>query len=696
MFSPVYDPLLLAASLAIATFAFYVSLDLGKRLRQPDQKRARRWWLAGSAAVGLGLWCTHFVAMLAMSLPIPLGYTAGYTLASLGAGIGVAAIAQYVAMRAATLRPHHIGAAMLGMGTGLCAMHYLGVAALDMSPGIVWNPWLVAASVLVSLAGSAGSLLIYPWLRNAHPDRRGRRRVAAAFLMATSLCGMLYTAMAAAGFPANAICLSAGELTGSTMTALVVAAAIGPLALTLFTSHLDARAQARESRLNAQLVEANEQLRQHAFLDPLTGLPNRLMFEQRLQAAMGAADPAGTLRATKLAVLFIDLDGFKPINDVYGHAAGDFALRAIAARLTEAVRETDTVARVGGDEFVILLNGAADAAAIERTARRMIEQVGYSFEWAGRQLRLSCSIGVALHPEHGPAGRLLAHADAAMYSAKHAGGGQWAIYDPRMEASHAEFLSLQQDLRQAVALNQLQLHYQPKVSSGTGETLGVEALLRWNHPTRGQVGPNVFIPIAERHGLIGRMGQWVLEESCRQIAAWATQGRRMRVAINLSAHQLREEDLVERISAALEQHGVEPDQLVCEITESAAISDIETTMRIFQELGRIGVALSIDDFGTGYSSLACLRHLPARELKIDRSFISDLEDSVESRAIVRAVSRLAHDLGLRIVAEGVETEGQRDILADLGCEELQGYLFARPMPATQVLPWIQAQLAVDA
>jgi len=260
-----------------------------------------------------------------------------------------------------------------------------------------------------------------------------------------------------------------------------------------------------------------------------------------------------------------------------------------------------------------------------------------------------------------------------------------------METDPLAELNLQNDLRQAAQRGELILHYQPKVDGTHGQIHRVEALLRWKHSQRGMVSPSVFIPLAEHFGLIGQLGDWVIEEACRQMHAWSVQGMRMRVAINLSAHQLRDEGLVERICQALDRHQVDPAYLLCEITESVAMEDIAVTQRALEGLAAIGVFLSIDDFGTGYSSLSYLRQLPARQLKIDRSFVKDLEESKDARAVVEAVVRLAHALELRVVAEGVETEGQRDILVRLGCDELQGFLFAGPMPAPDLLRWAQRQ-----
>jgi diguanylate cyclase (GGDEF)-like protein len=688
--SPTYDLRLVAGSLAIASFAAYVALDLAKRVRGPDGRVARHWWLGGSVAMGLGIWCMHFVGMIAFSLPIVLGYTVGYTVTSLGAAIAVSGVALYHASRE-TLQARNLLGGALAMGAGICTMHYTGMAALDMAPGIAWDVRLVAASALIAVVASAAALLIFFWMRRVDPERMFGRQAAAALVMGLAICGMHYTGMAAAGFREGSVCLSSGALGGSTLSTFVVVSSLALLAITLITSQVDARAQARTSGLNAQLRVANEQLQRHAFVDPLTGLPNRLQFDQRLHEALNPGRRSVDGAPPPVAILFIDLDGFKPINDMLGHAVGDDVLRIIARRLAQGVRGSDTIARVGGDEFVMLLVGDAGTLDAAQAARRLIEVVSRPFEAGGRRLRLSCSIGIALHPEHGPPERLLAHADAAMYASKRTGGNGWAFYEPQMDTGHEENLGLHIDLRDAVELGQLSLHYQPKVCGSTGGTLGVEALVRWRHPTRGMIGPLVFIPLAERYGLVDRIGHWVVDEACRQIAAWAREGMRMHVAINLSAQQLRDAELVDRVCAALARHGVAPEQLLCEITESVAMGDVDATQQAFDGLAAAGVMLSIDDFGTGYSSLSYLRRLPARQLKIDRSFVSDLETSVDARAIVSAVIHLAHDLGLRVVAEGVETQGQREVLVGHGCDELQGYLFAKPMPAEEVLGWMRAR-----
>jgi diguanylate cyclase (GGDEF)-like protein len=694
--TPRYDPWIVVASLAIAGFASYVALDLSRRVRTRERGVAVAWWIGGSLAMGTGIWAMHFVGMLAFSLPIALGYTRLLTFVSWFAGVAVSAIALGLASRG-ELTVRRLASGSLAMGAGICAMHYLGMAALEMAPGIVWDGPLVALSALIAVVASAAALLIFFLLRHV-PARFVRAcQLGAALAMGLAINGMHYTGMAAAGFPDGSVCLSADALRGESLGTLVVLASVTLLALTLFTSVLDARMQARTARLaeslrvaNGDLQAANETLRRQAFLDPLTGLPNRMLFEDRLRHALARharSQGAVPRRAQRLAVLFVDLDGFKPVNDSFGHDTGDLVLREAAARLLDAAHSDDTVARVGGDEFLLLMEDVAGPEDCIALGRRIIEAIMRPFELLQHSLQISCSVGIVIHPDAGDAAKLVANADAAMVAAKRAGGATYTLFEAHMDAGALEQLSLQSDLRRALERCELRLHYQPKIDAKSGRVRGVEALLRWQHPQRGLLGPALFIPIAERFGLINALGAWVIDEACRQMQAWAEAGLHLRVAINLSMHQLRDDTLVPHIEAALRRHGVDAQRLLCEVTESLAMDDLDATQRSFDGLARLGVYLSVDDFGTGHSSLALLRQLPARQLKIDRSFVRDLEHSEAARSVVDAVVYLSHRLGLGVVAEGVETSGQRDLLLGLGCDELQGFLFARPMPAGELLEW---------
>ncbi len=677
-----YSPGVVALSYFIASFASYVALDLAMRVRTADRAVAFGWWAGGSVAMGTGIWSMHFVGMLAVNLPFVVGYGYVATALSWVAAVAVSAIALYVASRSRlTLTRLVVGA--VAMGAGICAMHYTGMAAMEMSPGIQWATVWVLASVGIAVAASGVALLIFFWLRGLSRIAARWWQLVAALIMGAAISGMHYTGMAAAQFAVGSVCLSSDQLRGDSLTILVSVATIVLLSLTMFTSMIDARMQSKTAVLAASLQTANSELHALAFRDALTGLPNRLLFDDRVGAAVERSARDGST----LAVLFVDLDGFKPINDSFGHGFGDTVLCEMALRLARHARATDTVARVGGDEFVLLLEGNPDTAAAAQIAQRIIDSLSLPVTTGEHEVRLSCSLGIAMYPSDGPRDQLMGHADAAMYAAKRGGGSAYAFFEPHMNAGVREQIELQRDLRLAIERNELSLHYQPKVNAGRNVITGVEALLRWQHPEHGMLSPALFIPIAERFGLINALGDWVIQEACRQMREWMGQGLRVRVAINLSVHQLRQDDLVQRVERALKLHQLDPTVLIFEITESVAMEDAEGTLKAFEALGRIGVKLSIDDFGTGYSSLSYLRRLQVSQLKIDQSFVKDLEHSADARAIVEAVVKLAHALSLSVVAEGVETTGQRDVLTGFGCDELQGYLFAKPMAAGVLGRW---------
>ncbi|MGF6524877.1 putative bifunctional diguanylate cyclase/phosphodiesterase [Variovorax sp. PvP013] len=688
-----HDPWIVAASLLIATLAAFVALDLAQRVRRADDRLDKVWWAVGSVAMGTGIWAMHFVGMLGFSLPIRLGFAGNLTLASWAVAVAASGIALWVSSQK-DFSVKRLGIASLAMGAGICAMHYAGMAALDMAPGIVWDRGTVALSAAIAVGTSAAAMGIFALVRQRQERRLGVQLLAA-LVMGLAVCGMHYTGMAAASFPVGSVCRSADALSGAGLTGLVVVASCLLLGGTLFTSLLEARLQVVARRLsrsleesNAQLQSANAELSRRAFTDALTGLPNRVLFEDRLNHALRRMARANQLQIEeRIAVLFIDLDGFKPVNDSFGHVAGDRILSATADRLRSLAREGDTVARIGGDEFLVLLEGIQDVADCAQAANAILASLSAPFEVLDKQVQIACSIGIVIHPLEGEADKLIANADAAMYAAKRTGGGNYAIFESYMGADAHSQLELQSDLRRAVDLGQFELHYQPKLDGATGRVDSVEALVRWNHPERGMLAPLEFIGLAERFGLIVRLGDWIIDEACRQIAAWRAEGLHLNVAVNLSVLQLRESGLAQRIERSLLRHDVPAARLMCEITESVAMEDIAATQRTFQGLEGIGVFLSIDDFGTGYSSLSYLRQLPARQLKIDRSFVADLDTREDSRPVVEAVIRLAHALGLRVVAEGVERQAQHDILAAMGCDEFQGFLYARPMTAGAMALW---------
>lgn len=413
--------------------------------------------------------------------------------------------------------------------------------------------------------------------------------------------------------------------------------------------------------------------------DALTGLFNRYSLENRLAQSLLAARRENQL----LAVMFIDLDRFKVINDTLGHHAGDLLLVEVAQRLEACVRESDIVARLGGDEFVVALTGLATSMDAALVATKVVTSLGMPFLIEGRQLHSTPSVGISLFPENGEtAEALMQCADTAMYHAKEKGRNNFQFFSPAMTAAATERLELERDLRSALAAGQFELHYQPQVCAQKGLIRGVEALIRWRHPQRGLVPPLKFIPIAEETGVIQDIGAWVIMEACRQKAAWREAGFGLqRVAVNLSAHQLRSPEFVPLVQSAIARYGLAPGELELEVTESVAMDDPERAIVQLQALRDSGVELAIDDFGTGYSSLAYLKLLPIHTLKLDRAFVRDIETDENDAAISAATLALARNLGLRVVAEGVETEAQRVFLASHACHLLQGYLFGKPEPA---------------
>ncbi|WKB51809.1 putative bifunctional diguanylate cyclase/phosphodiesterase [Eleftheria terrae] len=679
---PHYDPLTVLLSVGMAIYAAYVALDLTRRVRDSDRTLARAWLLGGSLAMGTGIWSMHFVGMMAMRLPMQLGYTPGLTALSWLAAVAVSG----TALALATVRHcswRTVAGGALCMGAGISAMHYIGMAALVMQPEVVWDLAWVAVSVVIAVAASATALMIFR-IGMGSGERRVLRQLGAAVVMGLAIAGMHYAGMVAAQVPAGALCLSAGSLSGNTLGSVIAGGSLLILTMTLLTSLVDAHLQQRTQRLAGSLRKAEQRLQHVALFDPLTQLASRLAFEDRLTHAMTLCERRGE----RAAVFFINLDGFKPINDSWGRRAGDSVLVEMAARLRQVAAASDTAARLAGDEFLLLHEQAGDSAVLAQFAQRLLEAFTEPVTVGQHAMQLSCSIGISVYPGDGAGDKLVGNAEAAMNAAKRAGGGSYRFFEASMDAGVRELVELQQELRRGLAGQEFELYYQPKLHGSSGQITGVEALVRWNHPRRGLLAPGVFIPVAERFGLIGLLGQWILEEACRQLQAWAAQGVMMRVAINLSMHQLRQDDLAERIASAIQRHGLDPSLLTFEITESAAMENPEATLRTFKRIAAIGATLSIDDFGTGYSSLSHLRQLPAKQLKIDRSFVKDLETSGDARAIVDAVVQLAHAMGLRVVAEGVETEGQHHILRTFACDELQGFLFARPMPADKLTLWI--------
>jgi len=676
-----YSPALVLISLCVAILASYTALDLTGRIATAKGRAVHLWTAGGAMAMGIGVWSMHFIGMLAFRLPLVLGYDIGITALSLAIAILSCGFALWLVSQP-RLPYWHLAFGALIMGAGISGMHYTGMAAMRMQPGIDYDPTLFGASLAIAVGASAAALWIAFRLRQNTPYVR-LVRGGAAVIMGIAIVGMHYTGMAAAQFAEGSYCGAAGDgLSGNGLDNLVLITTLAVLSIALLTSILDARLEARTAELANSLTLANRELTQLALHDPLTGLPNRVLLADRIDQAMHVVQEQGGC----FALMFIDLDGFKPVNDAFGHHIGDQLLREVGVRLREDLRSQDTLARIGGDEFVLLVQLAEPDDAL-RLAARQVGLIARSFRVAEHDLQISASVGIAVYPGNGQTPQeLLMNADAAMYHAKGAGKNGYSFFDASMNTNARKQLQILQDLRNALEHQQFSLHYQPKFDASNGLPVGAEALLRWEHPTQGMLLPDKFIELAEKTGLIIPIGDWVLNEACRQMSLWHSQGyTQWRIAVNLSALQFCHAGLVQSVAKALATHRLPANSLTLEITETTAMSDADASMTVLQQLSEMGVDLSIDDFGTGYSSLMYLKRLPANELKIDRGFVRDLERDSDDAAIVSAIVALGQALGLRIVAEGVETDVQQDFLTQLGCDSLQGYLLGHPLPADRFM-----------
>ncbi len=426
------------------------------------------------------------------------------------------------------------------------------------------------------------------------------------------------------------------------------------------------------------------QLAIQALYDPLTGLPNRSLLHDRLEQAIAMSQRS----KRPFAVALTDIDHFKAVNDTLGHHAGDELLREVAQRLKQAVRADDTVARMGGDEFVMILHGFAPNN-MAGFAEKLFARLAPPFAWQGQAIDISASVGFSMFPLHAEdANSLIRYADIAMYAAKRSGKG-YALYEPEQELANRINLSLQGELREAIQEGRLSLHYQPKISHGNCRLVGLEALVRWDHPQRGLLTPDKFIPLAEDTGLIEPLTQWVLRTALAQLVELHARGHPLSMGVNLSSRSLQDQELPAIVSDLLADSGMAAKFLTLEIAESAVMSHPGNALTILARLDRMGVTLAIDDFGTGYSSLAHLKQLPVDEIKIDKSFVADMEKNENDAVIVRSTINLAHNLGLKVVAEGVETKAAWNTLSELGCDHSQGYYLSRPLPPERLLAWIE-------
>lgn len=630
--------------------------------------------------MGAGIWSMHFIGMLAMQVPFELAFQPFTTALSGLLALSASAIALH---RMAQGRPsfRSVLATALVLGSAISGMHYVGMSALDVAPGFSYRPEWVVVSVLIAVGASAAAVWIaYLVEKSKHKELT---RGVAAVVMGAAIASMHYSGMKAVRFAEGTICGTSGvDRLGLTVAVSLFGGLMLVAGLSIGAVHRRLHA---ERAKRAALQEQNRHLRDKALTDALTGLPNREYMEEHLSSAICVA----RTESQELTVLFIDLDGFKAVNDRHGHLAGDSLLKQVAARLTQAAGLGARVFRVSGDEFVVVARPGQSREQDELMGQRLLEAVRepcrvVSGE-AGEEAfaAVTASIGLARFPDNGEDARsLILAADASMYGAKQTGKNQMQVGAQGYAVVRAR-PELVKDLEHALAQGQavdsgLFLHYQPIVGTMVPRRYGAEALIRWNHADKGLVSPGGFVPQSEAHGLGPALGDWVLERVLWQLKQEATHGPRW-VNVNLSVTQLQDLSLPSRVEALLRKYGVPANRLGLEVTESMAMLNFEASRKVLGELRELGVLVSMDDFGTGYSSLANLHRLPMDKVKVDRSFIERIEQDPSALRVVEAVVALSNALGLDTVVEGVETEAQFMMLADIGVQFLQGFGIAKPM-----------------
>lgn len=681
-----WDPVLIGISFVVAFIASFIALDSAGKVAISNRRESTFWRLSGGATLGMGIWSMHFIGMLAMKMSMPINYHFSLTAFSFLIALISATLAINIAISGQTLSTRRLIVATSLLSTGVVTMHYVGMVAIVEHVAIRWQFSLILLSVVIAIIASGIGLWLAFHLRQ-NTRRALINRLIAALVMALAIASMHYTGMGAATFTHFGHTAHDG-LSTLELSIWVCAVTLVILGIMLVISMVDS--QLRTSRLADNLHQLNCQLEHQVHFDALTGLANRTQIDVCLQTCLRHSK----LHQQHFALVFIDLDRFKIVNDTWGHHIGDQLLISSTQRIYNCLEDTMTLARLGGDEFILLVpNSNREAISVLMT--RIASAVKEPFTLFGHTIRVSLSAGSSLYPEHGSTlHELKVKADTAMYHVKQAGRNGWAIYTPEMEAIADTPPTFLQELSQALERNQFELWYQPKYTAGDRSLTGFEALLRWHHPERGILLPAEFLPALEETGLIIPVGTWVLQQACSQLYQWESQGHtEWTLAVNLSPAQFEQPDIVDIVCNALAQYQLSPAHLTLELTESTALKNLKRSVEVLNAFADLGITVSIDDFGTGYSNILMLKSLPARELKIDRIFVKDISENSKNTKIVSTIIDIAHSMNMRVVAEGIETQEQETLLTQMGCGVLQGFLYAKPLPAHKIYDLIQTENA---
>lgn len=680
-----WDPVLIAISYLVAFIASFVALDSAGKIPLSSRKAALFWRMAGGISLGIGIWSMHFIGMLSMQMPMMMRYDLWLTLASLGVAVIASTTALDIAVagkKRSLFRPI-VATAILS--AGVVSMHYIGMAALMLDGSIIWDRRIVGLSVVIAVVASGTAL----WLAFRLRDKGVFiERLLAALVMAAAICAMHYTGMSAAHYPEMSHTLPGGigELGLSIWVSVTTLCLLGVmLIISLVDSHR------RTGRLTDNLRQLNRQLELQARFDALTGLANRHQMDIRMQDCLRSA----LLSNRQFAVIFLNVDHFKRVNDTWGHSVGDELLITVAQRITSRLTREMTLARLGGDAFILLVP-ECDDDKLNALLASLLEDVRRPLSICGHTLSTTISAGVSLYPQDGETlHELKLKSDAALHHVKDDGRNGWAHYRSEMSTAIPAKPGFLQELSQALERDQFELWYQPTWYAQEKTIHGFEALLRWRHPEQGVVLPGLFIPSLEQTGLIIPVGNWAIEAACRQLHFWTEQGfSQWTLSLNLSPVQFEQPDIFHIVSSMLEKYSLSPSRLILEVTESTALKNLDRSIELLNAFNHAGITVSIDDFGTGYSNLLMLSVLPAKELKIDKSFVTSMLENEKSYKLVETIMSIARTMEMNVVAEGIETQEQQEVLTRLGCDYLQGYLFSRPLPAEQV-PWLLLQINSD-
>lgn len=666
-----HDWRLVFLAVCVCLLGSYVTVTLMRRSLTAEKDTRMHWTLLAAVAGGAAIWTTHFVAMLGYKSPVPVSFDGALTVVSAIVAIIGLALSIFAANLSSRRAAIIVGGGMIGLT--IAAMHYVGMFAYRVEGVVTWIPEYIVGSIISS------TLLGMGLVAALRSERWAHKILAPTAVLVAAIVALHFTGMT--GFSVVPLPGFDGRVDPeiwSTMASAITFVTLLILGAGVSTHQLERRTYAR----------SQDELAHIAMHDSLTELANRHSFTEALKAECAALSDDGepvvtygdrdAVNTGAFALLMVDLDRFKPINDMLGHPAGDVVLQKVARRLRCAVRKNDLVARVGGDEFAVILRNIQQVSEVEAIAERIIEVLARPFLIGGNVAEIGGSVGIALAPEHGlDAQELVQQADVALYASKRSGSREHCLFQPELLNDMQHRRQLEADLRRAVARGDFSVHYQPVLNAKSGKVSGAEALLRWTCDKRGPVSPAEFIPVAEDLGLVSRIGADVLRQACRDASMWPED---LHVSVNISPVQLLDPRLPQTVKQALDDAGLAPERLELEITETALLGNDQVAFRSLSRLSELGVSISLDDFGTGYSSLSYLHRFPINRIKIDRSFVQRLPEDPGSASIVRAIAQLGASLDLRITAEGIETVEQFNFITEHGCDTIQGFLISEPLP----------------